>query len=105
MDWDSHRYLECYFAVPMMGAVLQTMNIRLSHEQILYTLNHAGAETILVHVDFIPVLEAIKDKLPAARTFVVIDDNCERPQTTFGFIAEYEELLAGAAPNFVAEVS
>jgi fatty-acyl-CoA synthase len=69
MDWDSHHYLECYFAVPMMGAVLQTVNIRLSHEQILYTLNHAGAETILLHVDFIPVLEAIKDKLTAALTF------------------------------------
>ncbi len=37
MDWDSHRYLESYFAVPMMGAVLQTVNIRLSPEQIIYT--------------------------------------------------------------------
>jgi fatty-acyl-CoA synthase len=100
MDWDSHRYLECYFAIPMMGAVLQTVNIRLSHEQILYTLNHAAAETILTHVDFIPVLEAIKDKLTAARTFVVIDDNCERPQTAIRFTAEYEELLAGATSNF-----
>ncbi len=42
MDWDSHRYLECFFAVPMMGAVLQTVNIRLSPEQVLYTLNHAA---------------------------------------------------------------
>src|SRR4051794_30783842 len=37
MDWDSHRYLECFFAVPMMGAVLHTVNVRLSPEQILYT--------------------------------------------------------------------
>src|SRR5438034_2275095 len=41
MDWDSHRYLECFFGVPMMGAVLHTVNIRLSPEQILYTINHA----------------------------------------------------------------
>ena len=33
MDWDSHRYLECYFAVPMIGAVLHTINIRLSPDQ------------------------------------------------------------------------
>ena len=33
MDWDSHRYLECFFAVPMMGAILQTVNVRLSAEQ------------------------------------------------------------------------
>ena len=41
MDWDSHRYLECFFAVPMIGAVLHTINVRLSPEQILYTIDHA----------------------------------------------------------------
>ena len=41
MDWDSHRYLECFFAVPMMGAVLHTVNVRISPEQVLYTINHA----------------------------------------------------------------
>src|SRR5579859_515012 len=63
MDWDSHRYLECYFAIPMMGAVLETINIRLSPEEILYTLNHAGASTILCSTDFVPLLEKIKDRL------------------------------------------
>jgi len=63
MDWDSHRYLECYFAVPMMGAVLQTVNVRLSQAEIAYTINHAGADILLVHTDFLPVVEAIKDQL------------------------------------------
>src|ERR1700756_5597124 len=49
MDWDSHRYLECYFAIPMMGAVLHTINVRLSPEQVLYTINHAGDDAILVN--------------------------------------------------------
>ena len=62
MDWDSHRYLECYFAIPMMGAVLQTVNIRLSPEQILYTLNHAEADVILCNTDFLPILDSIKDR-------------------------------------------
>jgi len=100
MDWDSHRYLECFFAVPMMGAVLQTVNIRLSQEQIAYTLNHAGAETIVVHVDFIPILEAIKDKLGRARRFIAIDDDGERSQSSISFAAEYEDLLAGATTGF-----
>jgi fatty-acyl-CoA synthase len=47
MDWDSSRYLECSFAVPMMGAVLHTINVRLSPEQILYTINHAEDDVIL----------------------------------------------------------
>src|SRR5262249_14932434 len=63
MDWDSHRYLESYFAVPMMGAVLQTVNVRLSPEQILYTLNHARPTVVLVHADFLPLLAEIKDRI------------------------------------------
>jgi len=86
--------------VPMMGAVLQTVNIRLSQEQIAYTLNHAGAETIVVHVDFIPILEAIKDKLGRARRFIAIDDDGERSQSSISFAAEYEDLLAGATTGF-----
>src|SRR5208337_5180930 len=39
LDWDSHRYLECFYAVPMMGAILHTVNVRLSPEQVLYTIN------------------------------------------------------------------
>ena len=47
MDWDSHRYLESYFAIPMMGATLFTVNVRLSPQQIAYTLNDAEAEVVL----------------------------------------------------------
>src|SRR5499427_8466373 len=74
MDWDSHRYLECFFAVPMMGAVLQTVNIRLSPEQILYTLNHARADVILCHTDFLPVLDSLKERLETAKICVVLSD-------------------------------
>src|SRR5512136_176391 len=48
MDWDSHRYLECFFAIPMLGAVLHTVNVRISPEQVLYTINHAEDDVILV---------------------------------------------------------
>ena len=41
MDWDTTGYLECFFAIPMIGAILHTINIRLSEQQILYTINHA----------------------------------------------------------------
>src|SRR3546814_7572775 len=65
MDWDSHRYLEAYFAVPMMGAVLQTVNVRLPQPQIAYTLQHANAEILLVHRDFFPIVDAL---LPSLRS-------------------------------------
>src|SRR5262249_18519440 len=57
LDWDSHRYLECYFAIPMLGATLQTVNIRLSPEQVLFTLNHARPRILLVNVEFLPLVE------------------------------------------------
>jgi acyl-CoA synthetase (AMP-forming)/AMP-acid ligase II len=100
MDWDSHRYLECYFAIPMMGAVLQTVNIRLSPEQILYTLNHAGADVILCHTDFLPVLDSIKDRLETANIFILLSDGGERTQSSVAFVAEYEDLLAKSAQDF-----
>ena len=62
MDWDSHRYLECYFAVPMMGATLFTVNVRLSPQQIAYTLNDSEAEVVLVHADFVPLLEGMQGR-------------------------------------------
>lgn len=70
MDWDSHRYLECFFAVPMMGAILQTVNVRLSPEQILYTLNHAKADVLLVNGEFFPILAQIAGGLETVKTFV-----------------------------------
>ncbi|MGP8436320.1 fatty acid--CoA ligase [Paraburkholderia fungorum] len=101
MDWDSHRYLECYFAVPMMGAVLQTVNVRLSQAEIAYTINDAGAEILLVHIDFLPVIEAIKDKLVTVRTFVWIDEpDSEACAHTIRFSAEYEALLAASAASY-----
>nr|ALV86491.1 long-chain fatty acid--CoA ligase [uncultured bacterium 20] len=103
MDWDSHRYLECYFAVPMMGAVLQTVNVRLSSEQVLYTLNHAAATVILVHFDFLPVLEEIADGLETAHTFVLLVDGGVRPATTCRFAAEYEEMLEASWAEYPFE--
>ncbi|KAE8760457.1 long-chain-fatty-acid--CoA ligase [Paraburkholderia madseniana] len=101
MDWDSHRYLECYFAIPMMGAVLQTVNVRLSPSEIAYTINHAGAEILLVHTDFLPVVEAIRDKLETVRTFVWIgEEGSEACAHTIPFSDEYESLLARSASTY-----
>ena len=99
MDWDSHRYLEAYFAVPMMGAVLHTVNIRLSPEQILYTINHAEDDVILVHADFLPVLSQILGRIERDVRLVLLTDDDARPDTPIRFEAEYEEMLAAADPN------
>ena len=99
-DYDSHRYLECFFAIPMMGAVLQTINWRLSADQILYTINHSEAKMIIIHHDFLPILEDIRDKLETAKTIVLISEAEDRPDTKLKFAAEYEELLQSVSGDY-----
>ena len=100
LDWDSHRYLEAFFAIPMMGAILQTVNVRLSHEQIIYTIEHAGATTLLVNDDFLPLLAAIRPRLLKVRTIVVMSDNDSFVLREEGVAGHYEDMLAAASPEF-----
>ena len=99
MDWDSHRYLEAYFAIPMMGAVLQTVNVRLAPAQIAYTLAHAKAEVLLVHRDFFPMIEAILSKVPSIKTVIAIADGAVAALPAFA-VGEYEALLGAAQTGF-----
>jgi acyl-CoA synthetase (AMP-forming)/AMP-acid ligase II len=99
MDWDSHRYLECYFAVPMMGAALITANVRLNPQQIAYCLNHANAEVLLVHRDFLPVVEQLRGQLASLNRVVLIADGGD-PTPPAGFAGEYEGLLAAAGASY-----
>ena len=99
MDWDSHRYLEAYFAVPMMGAVLQTVNVRLAPAQISYTLAHAQAQILLVHRDFFPMLETILPQLPGIEAVIAITDGADVPLPSCA-AGEYETLIGAADPNF-----
>jgi fatty-acyl-CoA synthase len=100
LDWDSNRFLEAFFAIPMMGAVLQTVNVRLSPEQIAYTIDHAGASTLLVNDEFVGLLEGLKAQLPKIKRMIVMSDR-PAPQTGgLSFVGEYESLLAAASPDY-----
>ena len=100
LDWDSDRYHECYFAVPMMGAVLQTVNLTLAPEQLVFVLNDAGPSTVLVNADFLPLVEKLADKLQTVRKFVLLHDGKRRPTTRLPIECEYEELLESSSPFF-----
>ncbi len=99
MDYDSHRYLECFYAVPMMGAVLHTVNVRLSPEQILYTIDHAEDDILLVHEDFLPLLQQIRGRIDTVRAFVLLSDR-DDPEVPEGFAGDYETLLAAEGAGY-----
>jgi len=99
LDWDSHRYLECFFAVPMIGAVLHTVNIRLSPEQVRYTMNHAEDDLVLVHDDFLPMIEQIHAGLNTVKGYIRLSDDVAA-SIGLPVLGQYESLLSQAAGHY-----
>ncbi|BCR25670.1 fatty acid--CoA ligase [Aquipseudomonas alcaligenes] len=100
MDWDSHRYLECMFAIPMIGAVLHTINIRLSADQILYTMNHAEDRFVLVNSEFVPLYKGIEAQLTTVEKTILLTDGVEKSAELPNLVGEYETLLAAASAKY-----
>ncbi len=100
LEYDSPRYLELFFAVPMIGAVLHTVNYRLSPEQVLYTMNHAEDKIVFTNTDFIPILKGIKDKLTVSVPCILMTDKEELPEEELIISGEYEELLRSASDQY-----
>ena len=95
--WNNQGHLEAYLAIPCMGAVLHTLNVRLPAEQLAYVVNHAEDRVIIVDASLIPLLAAIKDDLKTVETFIVVG---EGDASALGEALSYEELLAAEEPGF-----
>lgn len=100
MDWDSHRYLECMFAIPMIGAVIHTINVRLSPDQILFTMNHAEDRFVLVNSEFIPLYNSFANRLTTVRNTLLLTDTADKTADLPNLVGEYETLLAAASPHY-----
>ena len=93
--WNTYRHLEFYYAVPCMGAVLHTVNIRLSPEQITYIVNDAGDRVLAVDRELLPVVEQLRPQLGAVEHLIVMQDE---PELSDDYL-DYEALLAAASPD------
>ena len=110
MDWDSHRYLESYFAVPMSQYILQTVNIRLSPDKILYTINHAKPKVLMLNSEFAPLVKDYQFENSSIEHIIWLDDQSLNDdgvtfEGVFGrnqsrVTGEYEALLAAANDSF-----
>ena len=99
-EWNTHRFLEIYFAVPCMGAMMHMGNPLLTPEQIVYLINRVEDEVLIFNKDFTSIIESVSDKLKTVRHYVVLADDGKLPQTTLNPISEYEELLLSAPPDY-----
>ena len=97
LAWNHHRHLEAYFAIPCSGAVLHTINIRLSPQHITYIINHAEDKVLLIDPDIVPLIEKVKDELKTVKAFIIMTDDDELPETTLSPVYNYETLINEAS--------
>lgn len=98
--WNHHRHLEAYFAIPCSGAILHTINIRLTPEHIVYIINHAEDEILLIDDNLFPLFEQAIPHLKTVKHIIVMGDSLEAPTSQFEHVYSYEVLLAQADEHF-----
>ena len=100
LAWNTIRHMEVFYAVTGMGAVLHTVNTRLSVEQLAFVLNDGGAEVLLFDRDMVAAVLAVAPRLVHVKTFVVMDDDADGASSDAVAVACYETWLAGEDGRF-----
>ena len=95
--WNHHQHLETYFAVPCMGAVVHTLNIRLAPDELAYIANHAEDRVIVVDRVLLPAFERFRDHLTTVRDVIVVDPT-GGAESVPGAL-DYETLVAAGEPD------
>ncbi|MGW2442673.1 long-chain fatty acid--CoA ligase [Streptomyces sp. NPDC001675] len=94
--WNNAEHVEAYYAIPSMGAVLHTLNLRLPAEQLVWIVNHAADRVVIVNGSLIPLLAPLLTKLPTVEHIVVSGPGDRAPlEGATARVHEYEELIAG----------
>ena len=97
--WNNYRHLELYQGVPSMGAVLHTLNIRLSPTDLEYIINHANDRVIFADEDLLPLLEPIWDKVPCVELLVICRHG-EGGESSFKNQIDYEDFIKGQEESY-----
>ncbi|MFX1477564.1 MAG: long-chain-fatty-acid--CoA ligase [Promethearchaeota archaeon] len=101
MAWNHHQHFELYFGLPGTGAVMVTLNLRLSPQDLSYVVNHSGIEVIIFDEDLITIVESIIPFCQELKKYVVITDKkLEEIETKVAPLYSYEELLKKASPFY-----
>lgn len=100
-QWNTTEHLEAYLAIPSMGAVMHTLNVRLSADQLVYIADHAEDEIVIADGSLVPLLAPVLPKMKTVRHVIVIGDADMSALSSSGkTLHSYEELLAGAPETY-----
>ncbi len=100
MAWNTDRHLEAWYGIMGIGAVCHTVNPRLFTEQLVYIINHARDRLLFVDLTFVPLAEAIAERLPTVRKFIILTEDAHMPETSLPGAVAYESWLGDSDPGF-----
>ena len=100
LAWNGYRHLESWYGITGIGAIYHTVNPRLYPEQIAWIMNDAEDRVVLIDLTFVPLLEALADKLPTVERYVVLTDAAHMPATKLKGAVAYEEWIGEADGDF-----
>jgi fatty-acyl-CoA synthase len=97
LAWNNQEHLEAYLAIPCMGAVLHTLNLRLTPQQLVHIVNDASDRVVIVDGSLVPLLAAIREHLPTVEHVIVVG---EGDTSSLGAHTKYEEAISAASADF-----
>ncbi len=100
VDFDTNRYLEAYYAIPMMGAMLHTVNIRLPPDHIAYTMAHAEDDYVMLRDDFVPMATKIASSVKSMKGVVTMSDTGSAPSLPMMNVKFYDDLLSQSSAHY-----
>jgi len=100
MAWNTERHMEVWFGIMGNGAICHTLNPRLFAEQIVYIVNHAEDDIMFVDLTFIPIVEALQDRLGTVRKYIVLTDSTHMPDTSLPGAVAYEDWIGAVDDDF-----
>jgi fatty-acyl-CoA synthase len=100
MAWNTWRHLETWYGITGIGAIYHTVNPRLFPDQIAWIINHAEDRVLMLDTTFVPIIEAIADKLPSIERYVVLTDAEHMPKTSLPNAVAYEDWIGSVDADF-----
>jgi len=101
LAWNHYRHFEVYYGLPGTGAVMVSLNLRLSSQDLTYVVNHSGVSFIIIDEDLIPIAEAIKSSCKNVKGYIIITEkDLSEVDTKLKPSYSYEQLLSKASPHY-----
>ena len=101
LAWNTARHMECWYGIMGIGAIYHTLNPRLFPDQIAWIMNHAEDKALFVDLTFLPIVEAIADKVPSLSKIIVLTDKANLPKDSKLDLVAYEDWIAAVDGDFV----